>query len=142
MSKLEETIRNSTDKLHESIKCILDEAYNDGFNDGLGVTLPTQKEFDEYHREPQGYGEEDEWLVLSYELYDVYTALEMFRKYLIKNGWFSEDDEDGIEVITGTISERWIGYRRGGEDREPVYWLNGRNEQAPTFWKAWVVETQ
>lgn len=140
--RIRELVDNNSVAVKDLVKKLVDEAYNEGYNDGLGVELPTQEQFDKDHTEVMGYGEEDDWLVVSENIYSEEDALELFKKHIVSNGWYSEDDTDELEVVLNTISIRWVGYRRGGDDKEPLYWLFGKNDTAPTFWRAWVVETQ
>lgn len=104
----------------------IEAAYDRGFNDGIGIKLPTQAEFDAKHREPQPYGEEDNWVVISANLYGDDEALAKIREYCREL-----DDE-----LPSTV-ERWnVGYKR--YEGEPSYYLN-TNE--PGIWQVWGVET-
>lgn len=132
MSKIDEILSRVSDEVKELVK----KAYSEGFNDGLGVKLPTQAEFDKNHKIVQPYGEESDWLVLSKELYTEEQAQRRFKKYLkAEFGWDGEEITNCLE----TMQVRWIGYHRADDEGEPGYWI-GRDK--PTYWAAWVVETQ
>lgn len=122
------------------IEKLVQSVYKEGFDAGLGITLPTQSEFDEAHKTPNGYGEEDEWLVLSSNLFSEEQAQRAFKKHMIETGWYTIADKEEIKNILDTIRLRWIGYKTGPYENEPSYWLGSEGD--PTYWQAWVVETQ
>jgi hypothetical protein len=123
-------------ELKEVATKVHNDSYNQGYNDALGVVLPTQQEFDKDHTTPLAYGDESEWLVLSRSLYTEEEAIKLFKTYLTKEfGW---DDEDMAGCLQ-SISQRPIGYARLNDENGSSYCIG---KATSTFWDAWVVETE
>lgn len=133
----EDKLKQLTERHQGEIQKLIEDAYNSGFNDGLGITLPTTEEFNEYHKDVRDYGEEAEWLVLSFADHTEEQAVRKFKKYCKEQ--FGHDEEEANN-IADTIRMTWIGYKVGPHESEPTYWLS--MHEAPAFWQAWVVETQ
>lgn len=124
-------IKGMLRKLTQEIEDRVSEAYDLGFNEGLGVVLPTQEEFDKYHATPQGYGDESEWVCVSANTHNEEAALRKIRRYLKKEwGWTGEELPTEVRMFN-------IGYKRH-DGTELGYWLN----EGGGFWQAWGVETQ
>jgi hypothetical protein len=131
MSDSIDKIKETLEALQSEIEVKVREAYDLGFEEGMGVTLPTQREFDQYHSKVSPYGEEHEWLVISQNLYTEEQALRRIRRYLKKEwGWSGDELPTELSVYS-------IGFKR--YEGEPQYWLNLHKEGR---WTAWGVETQ
>ena len=131
MSQSITEIKSLLRKLTVEIEGKVAEAYELGFSEGLGVTLPSQEEFDKYHAVVQGYGEESEWVCVSSNTHNQEAALRKIRRYLKKEwGWTGEELPTEVTLYN-------IGYKR--HDGELGYWIG---PDAPSFWQAWGVETQ
>lgn len=125
MDELEQT-------LDATIQNAIRRAYEIGFNDGLGVKIPNQDEFNGDHREVVSYGDEAEYLVLSSE-YTEETAHYLFKKYLEEECGI---DEEYMGVTLDTLAIKEIGYRLPEGETEPVYWINSRHNG---LFRAWVI---
>lgn len=133
----ENKLKELMQRYENDLTKLVSDAYISGYNDGVGVKLPTKEEFDEHHKQVRDYGDEAEWLVLSANLYDESEARELFKKYCLKE--FGNDAEQADNIVD-TISIRWIGYKVGPYESEPTYWLS--NDGVSGRWQAWIVETQ
>lgn len=135
-SKLTELMATFRDDIEKIVK----SAWTDGYNEGLSITLPTQEAFDEAHSTAMGYGEEDDWVVVSAALYNEDEAALKIKEYFIQNGVFADSDEE-LDLIIDTLELRWVGYKINPSEGEASWWLPGKGENLPTFWQAWVVTT-
>lgn len=127
-------------QVEHEVDRLVKEAWNKGFNEGVGITIPSQREFDEFHKMPQSYGEDGDWLVLSKSFYTEEEAKKILTQYFIDEGWHNEGDDE-IDYILTSLSVRGIGYKRSPYEDEPMYWIPSKSENPTTFWEAWVVET-
>lgn len=102
--------------------------------------IPTQAEFDKYHTEPQGYGDEGDWLIVSKSV----SQKQAFQKILaVLNEWgVSEDVMPKTADDLGSYDIGWgydydsYHYSEGG------YWICSDTNRVSKRWEAWGVATQ
>lgn len=108
--------------------------------------IPTQEQFDEHHSEPQDYGEEAEWVLVS-KKFTQEQALEMIQKKL-KEEWGWTGGDDGEMMYPNDVDDLKsfdIGY---GYDRdsyhysEGCYWICSDDNEVTKRYEAWGIATQ
>ena len=122
MSKSDE-IRRLLDGIYLDTEKAVKEAYEDGFNAGVGVT-PDPKAFHLGHLEPRDYGEDGEIYVLSGRFSED-KALKIFNKY------FREQGFDEIE----SVRKHLISVASDPDD-EYQYYYNASGKGG--IYEAWV----
>lgn len=131
--KLIGIIKGDMDKLQDTVKRLVEEAYENGVHDGMQIKIPSQKEFEKTFKEPADFGEEGEWIVISAHLTKE-TAYSRIKNHLKQDwGWHDDDVLDIEHLHLRDIS--WKKY-----EGEYGYYIASRPEEG--FWEAWVLETQ
>lgn len=108
--------------------------------------IPTQEQFDEHHSQPQDYGEEAEWMLVS-KKFTQEQALEMIQKKL-KDEWGWSGGPDGESSFPNDVDDLQsfdVGY---GYDRdsyhysEGCYWICSGDNEVTKRYEAWGIATQ
>lgn len=120
-------------QLNQEIENSINEAYERGYRAGLGVKIPTQKDFNQDHKEPREYGDEGEWLIIGIQ-YDEETALKRIQEH-IREVWGNSDDE-----VPTSVYKHGLGYGNYGDD--PPGYVIDISGNTPTHVEGWVADTQ
>ena len=103
--------------------------------------IPTVKDFEKHHTEPQGYGDEGEWLLISKR----YTREEAFEKLIkvLKDDWGMDEewlpkDPDDLGVYNIGWGYDYDSYHYS----EGCWWICTPENQVTKRFEAWGVVTQ
>lgn len=108
--------------------------------------IPTQEEFDKLHSEPLGYGDEDDWLLVS-KKFTPEEALALIQKKL-KDEWGWTGGEDGEMMYpndTDALESFDIGWGYDWDSyhhSEGGYWICSDSNQVSKRYEAWGIRTQ
>lgn len=117
-------------KLSQDIEEAVQQAYIDGFNAGSAIDKPTQKEFDDAHLEPVGYGEDGEIYVLAGKFSEA-KAVQLVKKLFDKEMY----DYENTQEISDHLDYTKIAYIPEDITSEPGYYF--RNDRSGVY-DAWV----
>lgn len=108
--------------------------------------VPTQEEFEKLFAEPIGFGDEDDWLMIS-KKYSAEDALAKIQKHL-KEQWGWTDGEDGEMMFpkdTDALETYDIGWGYDWDSyhySEGGYWICSDENQVTKRFEVWGIRTQ
>lgn len=105
------------------------------------VNVPVDQEFDKYHSDPIGYGDEDDWLLVSRNNNTRAEALAKIQK-MMRDDWGLDEacipkDENDLQIFD-------VGWAQDPDSSSNgTYWIvRGENNHLTPRWQAWGVATQ
>lgn len=106
--------------------------------------IPTREAFDEQYANPNGHGEEGEWILISGK-YSQVKALKRIREYL-KDNWGVNSSEDYWPKSVNDLQNFELGWATDPDSyhhTEGTYWIvdTARNNLTAR-WNAWGIATQ
>lgn len=107
--------------------------------------IPTQEKFHEDHAVPVGYGDEDDWLMVS-KAFAPEIALKMIQKQLEEWGWSGGPDGEGYYPnSTDDLESYDIGWGYDWDSYHHAdggYWICSDTNEVSKRYEAWGIRTQ